>query len=77
MTPAYDNKGRIIQKTIDTGSATILMDGKETNGTWKKTNRTDRTTFYDNSGKEIEFNRGKIWIEAVAQSVGEFDIIEQ
>ena len=77
MTPSYDEKGRIIQKTIDTGDATILMDGKEINGTWKKTSRTDRTTFYDSSGKEIEFNRGKIWIEAVAQSVGEFDIIEQ
>jgi hypothetical protein len=77
MTPAYDDKGRIIQKTIDTGDAIVLMDGKEINGTWKKTNRTDRTTFYDSDGNEIELNRGKIWIEAVAQSVGEFDIIEQ
>ena len=77
MTPAYDNKGRIIQKTIDTGSVTILMDGKEINGTWKKTSRTDRTTYYDSNGNEIEFNRGRIWIAAVAQSVGEFDIIEQ
>ncbi|MDD3474598.1 MAG: DUF3048 domain-containing protein [Candidatus Dojkabacteria bacterium] len=77
MTPAYDNKSRIIQETIGTGDAIILMDGNEINGSWKKTSRTDRTTFYDSSGNEIEFNRGKIWIEAVAQSVGEFDIIEQ
>ena len=77
MTPAYDNKARIIQDTIGTGDAIILMDGKEINGTWKKTSRTDRTTYYDSSGNEIQFNRGRIWIEAVAQSVGEFDIIEQ
>ena len=77
MTPAYDDKARIIQDTIGTGDATILMDGKEINGTWKKANRTDRTTYYDSSGNEIQFNRGRIWIEAVAQSVGEFDIIEQ
>jgi hypothetical protein len=77
MTPSYDEKGRIIQETIGEGDAIILMDGKEVYGTWKKNNRMDRTTFYGEDGNEIEFNRGRIWISAIAQSVGEFDIIEQ
>jgi hypothetical protein len=77
LTPSYDNKGRIIIDTIGQGDATILMDGKEINGSWKKSNRTDRTTFFDSSGNEIEFNRGRIWIAVITQSTSEFDIIEQ
>jgi hypothetical protein len=77
LTPSYDNKGRIIIDTIGEGNATILMDGKEIKGTWKKSNRTDRTTFYDSEKKEIEFNRGRIWISIITQTTSEFDIIEQ
>jgi hypothetical protein len=77
MTSAYDSKGRIIITTIGEGDAIILMDGKEINGKWKKESRTDRTTFYDNEGNEIEFNRGRIWIASISPSYGEFDIIEQ
>jgi hypothetical protein len=77
MTPTYDDKGRIIIETIGQGDAVILMDGKEINGRWKKTNRTDRTTYYDDKGEEIEFNRGRIWISSIPTNVGEFDIIEQ
>jgi hypothetical protein len=77
LTPAYDSKGRIIIDTIGQGDAVILMDGKEIDGSWKKTNRTDRTTFYDDDGNEIEFNRGRIWISVITQTTSEFDIIEQ
>ena len=77
MYSAGDDKGRIIVDTIGQGDAVILMDGKEIEGSWKKTNRMDRTTFYDSSGDEIEFNRGRIWISVISQSWGEFDIIEQ
>ena len=76
-TPAYDDKGRIILTTIDEGKATYLFDGKITTGKWKKTARTDRTTYYDSSGNEMIFNRGRVWISAIATSVGKFDIIEQ
>jgi hypothetical protein len=75
MVSAYDDKGRIIQDTIGEGKAIILMDGKEIYGTWKKTNRMDRTTYYDSTGNEIEFNRGKIWIAAISNTVGDFQII--
>jgi hypothetical protein len=75
--PAYDDKGRIILTTIGEGDATYFLDGKITTGKWKKTARTDRTTYYDKSGNEMIFNRGRIWISAIATSVGKFDIIEQ
>jgi hypothetical protein len=77
LTPSYDEKGRIIIDTIGQGDAVILIDGKEINGSWKKNNRMDRTTFFDSSGNEIEFNRGRIWISIITQSTSEFDIIEQ
>jgi hypothetical protein len=77
LTPAYDSKGRIIIDTIGQGDAVILMDGKEIDGSWKKTNRTDRTTFYDDAGDEVEFNRGRIWLSIITQTTSEFDIIEQ
>ena len=77
LTPSYDSKGRVIIDTIGQGEATILMDGREIDGSWEKDNRMDRTTFYNDAGDEIEFNRGRIWIAVIAQSVSEFDIIEQ
>ena len=76
-TPAYDDKGRIILTTIDEGKATYFIDGKITTGKWKKTSRTDRTTYYDSGGNEMVFNRGRVWISVIAPSVGKFDIIEQ
>lgn len=77
MTPSYDDKGRIIQDTIGEGKAVFLIDGNITEGVWKKSTRTDRTSYYDSAGKEIQFNRGRTWISAYSRSVGKFAIIEQ
>lgn len=76
-TPSYDSAGRVIQATIGEGKATFLIDGEIITGTWKKSSRTDRTNYYDKDGKDIEFNRGRIWINIISRSVGKFDIIEQ
>lgn len=76
LTPTYDNKSRIILTTIGQGKAVFLMDGKVTEGTWKKSSRTDRTTYYDKDGKEVQFNRGRTWISVIPRSEGKFDIIE-
>lgn len=76
-TATNDEKGRIILDTIGEGKATYLIDGKITSGTWKKESRTERTVFYDSSGFEVQFNRGRIWITVISRSVGKFDIIEQ
>lgn len=72
-----DSKSHIIITTIGEGNAKILQDGKIIDGKWKKKSRTDRTMYYDSSGKEISFNRGLIWIAMVPQTYGKFDIIEQ
>ena len=74
---ANDGTARIVIKAIDTGDATFLIDGKTIVGTWEKKSRTDRTTYYDGDGKEIQFNRGRIWIEEISTDDGRFDIIEQ
>lgn len=77
LTYTGDSKSHIILTTIGEGNAKILQDGKIIDGKWKKKSRTDRTMYYDSSGKEILFNRGTIWIAMVPQSYGKFDIIEQ
>lgn len=77
MTPSGDDKGRIIQETIGEGKAVFLLDGKIIEGSWKKINRMDRTTYYDSDGNEMQFNRGRIWISGVSRNEGKFAIIEQ
>lgn len=77
MTPSGDDKGRIIQETIGEGKAIFLLDGKIVEGSWKKINRMDRTTYYDSEGNEMKFNRGRIWISGVSRNEGKFAIIEQ
>lgn len=76
MTSTYDEKGHIILDVIGSGKATFLIDGKVTEGTWRKISRTDRTVYLDSQGKDIQFNRGRIWITAISRSEGKFAIIE-
>lgn len=77
LRPSGDSDSRIIIKTIDKGNAVILRDGKIVHGKWEKDARTSRTRYFDSNGKEIEFNRGRIWIMVVGKNVGQFDIVEQ
>lgn len=51
----------------DGGSAFYYMNGQETQGTWKKdkTNIASKLSFYDQSGKEILFVPGQIWVEVL------------
>jgi hypothetical protein len=77
MVQSGDEKGHLIITTIGQGNAVMFIDGKVIHGTWKKTSRTDRTVYYDSAGKEIQFNRGRIWIAMIPHSDGKFDIIEQ
>lgn len=53
--------------TTDSGQAFYYMNGKEYRGTWKK-NKDDiasKLYFYDESGKEIPFVVGQIWVEVL------------
>lgn len=75
MIRSGDYKGHLIFDVIGKGESVILMDGKRIDGTWEKASRTTQTRYYDENGKEIEFNRGQIWVEGVPKSAGKFAII--
>jgi len=62
-TRGIDEHAHLLYQTLGSGKAIILLDGKKIEGTWQKKNRTSRTKFFDEQGREIEFNRGQIWIE--------------
>lgn len=47
---------------IGTGPATVFRDGKAIKGTWKKAAYSERTRFYDESGNEIELDKGMTWV---------------
>lgn len=64
-TGPVDEHKHMLYDVIGTGKALVFQDGNVIKGTWKKAKRTSRTVFYDANGKEITFNPGEIWIEAV------------
>lgn len=57
--------GHLLYGTIGAGKALIFMDGQVIAGTWRKKDRVSRTVYLDAAGKEVNFNRGLIWIETV------------
>lgn len=65
----YENNAHLLLANkgpqAPSGDALIFQDGKVTKGTWNKKSRLARETFMDAAGKEIELNRGQIWLEAV------------
>lgn len=58
-----DNEGRIKLNLIGQGNALIFRDGIIIKGSWQKSDFNSRTIFYNESGNEIEFKPGNIWIE--------------
>lgn len=61
----YPGNVHLLYGTTGKGKALIFQDGQVIEGTWNKTSRTSRTKYLDSKGKEIEFNRGQIWIQTV------------
>lgn len=59
----YDMNAHLLYGTKGEGEMTLFQDGKSVNGEWRKINRTAQIKFFDDSGTEIKFNRGPIWIE--------------
>jgi hypothetical protein len=68
-TVGVDEHAHLLYATIGSGKALVFMDGKAIVGTWKKPTRTARTIYYDDKGKEVQFNPGLIWIENMDVSV--------
>lgn len=62
-TGPVDGHAHLLYDNVGTGPGLVWQDGKETPVTWKKASRNVRTKFYDATGKEIRFNRGRMWIE--------------
>ena len=56
---------RLKMVTVGSGKVQIFKDGKVFTGTWKKKTREVRTKFFDKEGREMEINRGKIWVSVV------------
>jgi len=56
----------------DSGTMTYYMNGKEYNGTWKKDkSKLDSKLFlYDQSGNEVKFVPGQIWVDVVEPTYG-------
>jgi len=62
-TGPVDEHVHLLYNNIGTGEGMLLEDGKVTKITWRKPQRTNRTTFYDAQNKEVVLNRGQIWVE--------------
>lgn len=65
LTGPVDDHGHMLYGTIGSGKAIIFQDGKSIVGTWTKKTRIGRTTYFDNTGNEIKFSRGPVWIEII------------
>ena len=63
----YPGNVHLLYGTTGTGKALIFQDGNVLEGKWVKTSRTARSKFVDKSGKEVELNRGQIWIQTVPE----------
>lgn len=59
----YENNAHLLYDNIGKGKAVVFMDGKQIKANWSKTGRTGKTIITDASGKEVAFNRGKVWFE--------------
>jgi len=61
--PGYN---RILLGNVGSGKATLFVEGKAIDATWKKPTNTALTRFYDSSGAEIPLVRGEIFMQSVA-----------
>ena len=60
-----DKLHHMFYQNIGKGKALIFQDGQVIPALWSKKTRVSRTIFTNESGQEIAFNRGKIFIEGV------------
>lgn len=63
----YPGNVHLLYGTIGSGKALFFQNGNVIEGKWMKQSRIARTKYFDSKGKEIEFNRGQIWIQTVPE----------
>lgn len=59
-------------QTTGSGKASFFIDGKETDGTWKRDSEASLTVFYDATGNPIQFDEGRTWISVLVNNTGSF-----
>lgn len=64
-----DNYHQVIE-TIGSGTAYIFQNGEAHKGTWAKSSRTSQIFFKNESGNEISFAPGQLWIAAIPRGTG-------
>ena len=65
VSETYSENRLLSVNLIGQGKAVFMLDGKVIEGIWQKDKRESRTKYFDKSGKEVEFNRGKTLISIV------------
>ncbi|MFH1457214.1 MAG: DUF3048 domain-containing protein [Patescibacteria group bacterium] len=60
-----DAEDRLRIETTGNGIAFVFIDGKKITGVWQKDSVETRTKFYTESGENIIFKPGNVWIEIV------------
>ncbi len=58
-----DKHKHLLYENIGSGQALIFQDGEVVDANWEKDSRQSRTIYTDQNGEEIEFTRGRMWIE--------------
>lgn len=66
---ADDNYHQVIQ-AIGEGTAYIFQNGTAVKGTWSKSSAASQIVFKDESGNEISFAPGMLWISAIPRGLG-------
>jgi len=64
-TTVLDSDLRLKIDTVGLGKAVICLDGKCSEGVWKKSSPSGRTRYYYENEEEARFNGGKFWVEVV------------
>lgn len=60
-----DKEHHMLYTVTGEGDAYLFQNGQVIKGSWEKTDGEDRLKVLDDKGKEVEFVRGKIWIEVL------------
>lgn len=60
---SVDRNHHVLYTTIGTGDALVFQNGGVIEAAWEKESATERTIITDESGDEISFVRGPIWLE--------------
>ena len=63
-----NEKKHMMYDTTGTGDALIFRNGEVIESTWIKKDRESELSFTDSKGKDVEFERGMIWISVVDDS---------